>query len=172
VLGVEAVLADGSVVSHLSGLVKDNTGYDLAGLLTGSEGTLGIVTAARLRLVPLRPPGVVVLVGCASVGGALALLPRAGVRAAEVMLDAGVELVRAVAGLPAPLARRWPVYLLLETDDTPDLPDDATPRSTRACGPTASGTPRPSPRSASRTSSTCPCRPPGWATWSTPSGLP
>ena len=44
--------ATGSVVSHLAGLAKDNTGYDLAGLLTGSEGTLGVVTAARLRLVP------------------------------------------------------------------------------------------------------------------------
>ena len=54
-LGVEAVLADGSVVSHLGGLEKDNTGYDLAGLLCGSEGTLGVVTAARLRLVPARP---------------------------------------------------------------------------------------------------------------------
>ena len=51
VLGVEAVLASGAVVRHVDGLVKDNTGYDLAGLLTGSEGTLGVVTAARLRLV-------------------------------------------------------------------------------------------------------------------------
>jgi FAD/FMN-containing dehydrogenase len=46
VVGIEAVLGDGSVVSHLGGLIKDNTGYDLAGLLCGSEGTLGIVTAA------------------------------------------------------------------------------------------------------------------------------
>ena len=50
-VGVEAVLGTGDVVSRLSGLVKDNTGYDLAQLLCGSEGTLGIVTAARLRLV-------------------------------------------------------------------------------------------------------------------------
>ena len=52
VLGVEAVLGTGSVISHLGGLVKDNTGYDLPGLLCGSEGTLAVVTAARLRLVP------------------------------------------------------------------------------------------------------------------------
>jgi FAD/FMN-containing dehydrogenase len=52
VLGVEAVLADGSVLSRLGGLLKDNTGYDLAGLMCGSEGTLGVVCAARLRLVP------------------------------------------------------------------------------------------------------------------------
>ena len=52
--GVEAVLADGTVVSHLSGLVKDNTGYDYPSLLAGSEGTLAVITQARLRLVP-RP---------------------------------------------------------------------------------------------------------------------
>jgi len=51
-LGLEAVLADGSVVSNLSGLRKDNTGYDLTGLLVGSEGTLGVITAACLKLYP------------------------------------------------------------------------------------------------------------------------
>src|SRR5262249_57670029 len=54
VRGVEAVLADGTVVSHLAGLVKDNTGYDYPGLLAGSEGTLAVITAARIQLVP-RP---------------------------------------------------------------------------------------------------------------------
>src|ERR687885_1679537 len=52
VMGVEAVLPDGRVLSHLAGLAKDNTGYDLAGVLTGSEGTLGVITRVRLRLVP------------------------------------------------------------------------------------------------------------------------
>jgi FAD/FMN-containing dehydrogenase len=51
-IGVEAVLADGEVVSRLGGLRKDSTGYDLAGLLCGSEGTLGVVTAACVRLEP------------------------------------------------------------------------------------------------------------------------
>ncbi len=64
VLGVEAVLGTGEVVSHLGGLVKDNTGYDLAGLMCGSEGTLGIVTAARLRLVPRWPDRLAVAVAC------------------------------------------------------------------------------------------------------------
>src|SRR5436305_11462667 len=50
--GVEAVLADGRLVVHLGGLAKDNTGYDLAGLLAGSEGTLAVITRLRLRLVP------------------------------------------------------------------------------------------------------------------------
>ncbi|MFM8973522.1 MAG: FAD-binding oxidoreductase, partial [Actinomycetota bacterium] len=74
VLGVEAVLADGRVIRRLEGLEKDNTGYDLAGLCCGSEGTLAVVTAARLRLVP-RPAATVV-----------ALLAFAGIEAA---LDAG-----------------------------------------------------------------------------------
>lgn len=50
--GIEAVLADGTVLRHLGGLLKDNTGYDLAGLLAGSEGTLAVITAARLALHP------------------------------------------------------------------------------------------------------------------------
>ncbi len=68
-LGVEAVLADGSVVAHLGGLLKDNTGYHLPSLLCGSEGTLGVVTAARLRLVPRHPERVVAFVGCGVAGG-------------------------------------------------------------------------------------------------------
>ena len=55
VLGIEAVLADGSVISHLEGLEKDNTGYHLPSLLAGSEGTLAIITRARLRLHPYLP---------------------------------------------------------------------------------------------------------------------
>lgn len=124
VVGLEAVLADGSVISHLGGMVKDNTGYDLTGLLTGSEGTLGVVTAARLRLWPPPSPGVTMLLGCDSVTAALAVLPRSGLRAAELMLAAGVELVQRVNGLAAPLAHAWPVYLLLETAELPDLPAD------------------------------------------------
>ena len=54
-MGFEAVLGTGDTVSHMGGLMKDNTGYDLGGLLCGSEGTLGVVTAARVRLVPPNP---------------------------------------------------------------------------------------------------------------------
>lgn len=124
VAGVQAVLADGSVISHLGGLRKDNTGYDLAGLLSGSEGTLGVLTAVRLRLHPAPAPGVVTLVGCASVQDAVELLVpagEAGLRAAELMLAEGMGLVRSVTGLVAPLGRDWPAYLLLETDDLPEL---------------------------------------------------
>ena len=124
VVGLEAVLADGSVLSRLSGLAKDSTGYDLSGLLVGSEGTLGVITATRFRLHAARRPPTTTLVGVRSVAEALALMPRAGVHVAEVMFAAGVELVCAVARLPPPLAQAWPVYLLLETDDLPDLPED------------------------------------------------
>ena len=63
--GIEAVLADGTVVSRLVGLAKDNTGYDLTQLLAGSEGTLAIITKVRLRLVPLLPARAVALVAVA-----------------------------------------------------------------------------------------------------------
>jgi FAD/FMN-containing dehydrogenase len=122
--GLEVVLADGTVLSRLDPPPQDNAGYDLPVLLAGSEGTLAVVTAARLRLVPRPGPGFVVLVGCADIDAAVALLPRQGLRAAEVMLGDGVELVRRVAGLPPPLSGAWPVYLLLETDEPPDLPGD------------------------------------------------
>ena len=52
VRGIEAVRTDGTVVSHLTGLIKDNTGYDYGSLLTGSEGTLAVITRVRLQLVP------------------------------------------------------------------------------------------------------------------------
>jgi FAD/FMN-containing dehydrogenase len=72
-LGIQAVLGDGSVVEHLGGLLKDNTGYHLPSLLCGSEGTLGVVTAARLRLVPRFEQRVTALVGLRSMADAVAL---------------------------------------------------------------------------------------------------
>src|SRR5882757_8253762 len=71
-VGIEAVLADGRVIRRLDGLEKDNSGFDLTGLLCGSEGTLAVVTAARLRLVPPTPARVVALLGLADVGAAVA----------------------------------------------------------------------------------------------------
>jgi FAD/FMN-containing dehydrogenase len=118
-LGVEAVLADGSIVSRLGGVRADNTGYDLAQLLAGSEGTLGVVTAARLRLWPAEPHAVTVLAGVNGIEAALALLAEIrarapGVRAAEYFEAAGLTLVREHTGLPAPLPRAYPAYLLAE----------------------------------------------------------
>jgi FAD/FMN-containing dehydrogenase len=124
VAGVEAVLADGSVVSHLGGLAKDNTGYDLAGLLCGSEGTLGVVTAVRLRLVPRLVDATTALVGFSDVDTALRALRRAGVvEAAEVMFADGLALVAAhLGGSPVPV--RAPVVVLFEWagEEVPDLP--------------------------------------------------
>lgn len=122
-LGVEAVLADGSVVSHLSGLPTDNVGYDLAQLLAGSEGTLAVITAARLRLWPASEGAVTLLAGVAGIGAAAglyatirALVP--GLRAAEYFEAAGVALVREVTGLPAPPVPASPGYLLAEFSGT------------------------------------------------------
>jgi FAD/FMN-containing dehydrogenase len=117
--GVEAVLADGTIISHLAGLEKDNTGYDLAGLLCGSEGTLAVVTAARLRLVPAEPDVVVALVGFASVRDAVRAVARLrtrapGLTAAELMLDHGLDLVCAQFERPEPLRGRWPAVVLVE----------------------------------------------------------
>jgi FAD/FMN-containing dehydrogenase len=75
-LGVEAVLADGSVLNGLKRLRKDNTGYDLRHLLVGSEGTLGIITAASLRLFPRPAETAVACVAVPSPAEALALLGR------------------------------------------------------------------------------------------------
>ena len=118
-LGVEAVLADGSTVSRLSGLPADNTGYDLAQLLAGSEGTLGVITAARLRLWPAEPPAVTLLAGVDGIAAAAALyaeIRSAAPRlcAAEYIEAVGVELVCEHARLPAPPVAPAAAYLLAE----------------------------------------------------------
>ena len=119
-VGIEAVLPDGSIVSHMSGLVKDNTGLDLAGVLCGSEGTLGIITAVRLALH--RPVGrtSVALIGCSSYRECLDLAVTAvsgRLVAAEVIDEVGMDLVCDVAHLPYPLAAQHPLFLLLEVAD-------------------------------------------------------
>jgi FAD/FMN-containing dehydrogenase len=118
-LGIEAVLADGSVLSRLSGLPTDNAGYDLTQLLAGSEGTLGVITAARLRLWPADPAALTLLAGVADIAAAAALCAQLrsltpGLRAAEYIEAAGVELVCELTGLPAPPVPAAPVYLLAE----------------------------------------------------------
>lgn len=125
VSGLRAVLADGSVVSRLDGLPKDGAGYDLVQLMIGSEGTLGVVTDVRVRLHGPDPSGVTTLVGCRSVAEAVALLPAPhDRRLAELMTRDGLALTCAVTGLGMPLPHEWPAYLLIETPDLPDLPDD------------------------------------------------
>ena len=108
VVGLEAVLGDGSVVSRLGGLLKDNTGYDLAGLLCGSEGTLGIITAARLRLVPAWPDRLTVWVRCDSWHDAQTLAATVrreidGIDGLEAVDAAGLALAQEVLGIDDPL---------------------------------------------------------------------
>lgn len=122
VTGIEAVLPDGSIVEHLAGLTKDNTGYDLASLLTGSEGTLGVITAVRLRLHRPHAPSSVVLVGLETYDDALRLMgtairPGVTLLAAEVTDRTGVELAMRMAHLPWPLERTHALTLLLEVAD-------------------------------------------------------
>jgi FAD/FMN-containing dehydrogenase len=121
VLGIEVVLADGRILNNLNKLKKDNTGYDLKNLFIGAEGTLGVITAAVLRLVP-RPRAVETgFVGVPTPEAALALLDLAAERAAagltsfELMPRAGLELVlRHASGARDPLAAPHPWYVLLE----------------------------------------------------------
>jgi FAD/FMN-containing dehydrogenase len=117
--GTEAVLADGSVLSHLGGLVKDNTGYDYPSLLAGSEGTLAVITAARLRLVPRMRDAVTVIVGMGGVDEVHALAHRAvgevpGLVSAEYFTQGGLDVLVSHAGLVPPLPVPAPAYLLLE----------------------------------------------------------
>jgi FAD/FMN-containing dehydrogenase len=120
-LGVEVVLADGRVLNDLNKLKKDNTGYDLKNLFIGAEGTLGVITAAVLRLVP-RPRSVeTAFAGVASAEAALELLgiaqERTGgdVTSFEIMTRAGIELVlRHAQGCRDPLASPYAWYVLME----------------------------------------------------------
>ena len=118
IAGIEAVLADGGVVSRMSGLLKDTAGYDLGALLVGSEGTLGVICALRWSLQPRRDARAVALVGLDTVRDAVALArelrPRLqSLEMCELMERAGMELTLAHLGLAAPL-ELTPVAVLLE----------------------------------------------------------
>jgi FAD/FMN-containing dehydrogenase len=127
VVGIEAVLPNSDVIEHMAGLIKDNTGYDIASLLCGSEGTLGIVTAARLRLLPLHTSRTTVLLGCGSTEEVVHIVQ--GIRqqfnsldAAELFYADGANLVAEAFNVAIPFAT--PVYLLLEFSADVDLSSD------------------------------------------------
>jgi FAD/FMN-containing dehydrogenase len=126
-LGIAAVLADGSQVEHLPGFGRDNTGYHLPSLLCGSEGTLAFVTRAQLRLIPVLTDRVVALQRFPSldeaVTAATALAADTRVEAVELMLRPGVELVCSVTGLAPPPAAA--AYVLTESSSPDGLTDDA-----------------------------------------------
>ncbi len=131
VLGVEAVLPDGSVFDGLSGLRKDNRGYDLGQLLLGSEGTLGIITAVNVRLVPAVAARAVAWVGLADPQTGLDLLRTLQsatdrVEAFEVLPDDSLaRVLEHVPGTRRPLAGRHPWHALVEltaSDGTSEAP--------------------------------------------------
>ena len=119
-LGLEVVLADGRLWSGLRRLRKDNTGYDLRDLFIGSEGTLGIITAAVMKLFPVPRETATAWIGLASPGDALALLALARqmsgdkVTAIELVPRIGVEFTMRHAGTRDPLNRTHRWYVLLE----------------------------------------------------------
>jgi FAD/FMN-containing dehydrogenase len=114
IAGLEAVLADGTVVSRMSGLRKDNAGYDLASLLIGSEGTLGVITRVLWSLVPRSSDRALALVAVDSVGDAVAaarsLLTRLpSLELLELVDEESVRLSLAYlsATPPAPITAAW-----------------------------------------------------------------
>ncbi|MCU1392348.1 MAG: FAD-binding oxidoreductase [Ilumatobacteraceae bacterium] len=125
VVGIEAVLGNGTTISALGGLIKDNTGYHLPSLLCGSEGTLGIVTAARLALVPRYDQRVTALLAFGDVDAAVRAVAALrneidSLEAAELFLDAGLRLVCDAFDLRPPFAEPHAFYVLVEAADRVD----------------------------------------------------
>ncbi len=123
-LGLEVVLADGRIWNGLRGLRKDNSGYDLKQLFIGGEGTLGIVTAATLKLFPAPRTRVTALCAVASVAAAVDLLARQkaalGDRLTGFELMSGLALSLSLkhhAAVPDPLPGH-PWYVLIQADDS------------------------------------------------------
>ncbi len=121
--GIEAVLPDGSIFDGLDALKKDNRGYDIKQLLVGAEGTLGVITAASLRLVPAIAARAVGWVGVNSPADALALLRLAEVRLGdsvegfEVIADDGLgHVLSHIPGTRCPIDTRTPWHVLIEVD--------------------------------------------------------
>ena len=121
VLGVEVVLPDGRVLNDLNGLRKNNTGYDLRNLFIGAEGTLGIITAAVLKLFPKPVARATALVACTGADSALILYERMRAQAADTLStfeyidQRGLQMVIDHApGCSDPMAKAHPAYCLIE----------------------------------------------------------
>lgn len=121
VLGLEAVMPNGEIYRGLKRLRKDNTGYDLKQLLIGAEGTLGVVTAATLKLFPIMRSRAVAIVGLETAAASVELLARAkaetggGVEAFELMKRLGMELVlKNIPDTREPLDTTPDWYVLIE----------------------------------------------------------
>jgi FAD/FMN-containing dehydrogenase len=132
VLGLEAVLADGSVVSSMNKMLKNNAGYDLKQLFIGSEGTLGVVTRAVLRLWPKLPSKVTALCALRGFDEAVALLHALQARlggslsAFEAMWAGYFHYVlEHMPALRSPFAERHALYALVEIEGTEHAADTA-----------------------------------------------
>ena len=132
VLGLEAVLADGTVVSSLNKMLKNNAGYDLKQLFIGTEGTLGVVTRAVLRLQPRLPAKITALCALHDFDAAVALLQalRSGLGGAlsafEAMWASYVHYVlKHGSGVQSPFDREYPLYALIEVEGTDDAGERA-----------------------------------------------
>jgi FAD/FMN-containing dehydrogenase len=126
VAGLEAVLADGTVVSRLSGLLKDNAGYDLPALLVGSEGTLAVITRVRWRLVPRVAAPVAALVPLTSLEAAGVLVGRLrsevpSLQAADFFLPDGLRLVLDHLRIASPVRQDAAIYVLAEAASVEEL---------------------------------------------------
>ena len=137
VAGLEAVLADGSVISRLSGLTKDNAGYDLPALLVGSEGTLAIITRVRWKLAPRLDCRVTALVALRSASEAATLLGslRAGapsLESCDFFTDEGLTLVLEHQRRRSPVRDRAPFYVLAECAARADPTEELAAALSRA----------------------------------------
>jgi FAD/FMN-containing dehydrogenase len=126
-LGLEVVLADGRILNVLSKLKKDNTGYDLRDLFIGAEGTLGIITAATLKLFPKPRAVETAFVGLTSPAQALKLLEisqneaAAGLTSFELLSELAVDFsVRHGIDIRDPLGAKHPWYVLMELSSSRD----------------------------------------------------
>lgn len=124
IAGLEAVLADGSVVSRMSGLRKDNAGYDLPALLIGSEGTLGVITRVLWSLAPRADARALALVAADSVSAAVAaarslLAALPSLELLELIDEPSVRLAleHASAEPPMPITPAWLLVGCASTDD-------------------------------------------------------
>ncbi len=126
VVGIEAVLGDGRIVEHLTGLEKDNTGYDLAALLCGSEGTLGVITRVRLRLVNPPAERTLAMIGCASSAAAVetaaAVRSVVGINAIEAVWSATARVVAGHLDTDPPVDAEVLVLVEVGGDDDPTAP--------------------------------------------------
>jgi FAD/FMN-containing dehydrogenase len=127
VLGLEVVLADGRILPCAQGLRKDNTGYDVKSLFLGAEGTLGVITAANLKLFPEIRATATAFVAVPDIESAVALLSELRIASGdclssfELLPRIAVELtVRHIEGVVDPLKRAYPWYALCELSSSQD----------------------------------------------------